>query len=48
MDALPELQDPATTTLHPSDVIACLQLALWDPARGRMVTLREAAPPQLG
>lgn len=39
MDEMPELQNPNTTTLHPSDVIACLKLKVWDPARGKLVGL---------
>lgn len=30
MAAIPELQSPKITTLHPRDVIACLRLKLWD------------------
>lgn len=41
MAALPELQNPVVTTLRPRDVLACLRLALWDPVRGRMISLRE-------
>jgi omega-6 fatty acid desaturase (delta-12 desaturase) len=42
MAALPELQNPRVTTLHPRDIVACLRQNLWDPARQRMVTYREA------
>jgi omega-6 fatty acid desaturase (delta-12 desaturase) len=50
MAALPELQDPGRTSWHPRDVMACLRLALWDTARGRMVSFAEAeaAPPMDG
>ncbi|MFZ5475216.1 MAG: fatty acid desaturase family protein [Myxococcota bacterium] len=50
MAAMPELQDPGRTTWHPRDVLACLRLKLWDPAKGRMVTFEEAdaAPPMDG
>jgi acyl-lipid omega-6 desaturase (Delta-12 desaturase) len=41
MAALPELQNPRTTTLHPRDVLACLRLDVWDGARGRMVRFRD-------
>lgn len=41
MKAIPELQNPATTSLHPRDIIACFRVALWDEARNRMITFRE-------
>ena len=37
MSAIPELQDPGTTSWLPRDVWGCLRLKLWDPERGRMV-----------
>ncbi|MEZ4408549.1 MAG: fatty acid desaturase [Polyangiales bacterium] len=37
MAAIPELQNPHTTSLAPRDVLACFELKLWDPAQGRMV-----------
>jgi acyl-lipid omega-6 desaturase (Delta-12 desaturase) len=37
MAALPELQAPIVTTLHPRDVMACLRVALWEPEVGCMV-----------
>ncbi|MSP25480.1 MAG: fatty acid desaturase [Myxococcales bacterium] len=37
MKAIPELQAPIVTTLKPRDVLACLRLALWDHAEGRLV-----------
>jgi omega-6 fatty acid desaturase (delta-12 desaturase) len=37
MAAIPELQQPHVTSLHPRDVRACLRQNLWDPALGRMV-----------
>ncbi len=37
MHGVPELQHPHSTSLHPRDIVACLRLALWDPAAGRMV-----------
>jgi omega-6 fatty acid desaturase (delta-12 desaturase) len=43
MAAVPELQQPVTTTLWPWDVIACLRLKLWDEQAGRMVGYGEAA-----
>jgi acyl-lipid omega-6 desaturase (Delta-12 desaturase) len=39
MKALPALQSPVVTTLRPRDVVACLRLALWDSARGRLVPI---------
>jgi omega-6 fatty acid desaturase (delta-12 desaturase) len=42
MAAIPELQTPVVTTLHPRDVIASLRLKLWDRAGERMVGYREA------
>jgi acyl-lipid omega-6 desaturase (Delta-12 desaturase) len=41
MAAIPELQDPGRTSWRPSDVAACLRLALWDPERGRMISFDE-------
>lgn len=37
MAAIPELQVPPATSLHPRDVLACLRLKLWDPTAQRMV-----------
>lgn len=45
--ALPELQRPGRTSWKPSDIRACLELAVWDSEQGRMITykeLRELAP----
>lgn len=42
MAAIPELQNPHTTTLKPKDVMACLRLALWDMREKRMVSYAEA------
>ena len=42
MAAIPELQDPGRTSWRPSDIAACLRLALWDPERDRMVSYAEA------
>jgi acyl-lipid omega-6 desaturase (Delta-12 desaturase) len=42
MEAIPELQDPAVTTLTPRDVIACFRASLWDEATGRMVRYKDA------
>ena len=43
MDAIPELQSPATTTLSLRDIRACFRCCLWDPELQRMVSYREAA-----
>ena len=43
MAAIPELQHPVATTLRPRDVLENFRLALWDPARNRMVKYRDAA-----
>jgi omega-6 fatty acid desaturase (delta-12 desaturase) len=37
MAAIPELQDPPTTTLSPRDVLACFRLKLWDPEQKKMI-----------
>jgi len=42
MAAIPELQNPATTTLHPLDVAKCFRMTLWDPDAERMVSYRQA------
>jgi omega-6 fatty acid desaturase (delta-12 desaturase) len=43
MAALPELQAPRTTSLHPREVLRCLRLKVWDTEAQRMVSLSEAA-----
>ncbi|MBK8218190.1 MAG: fatty acid desaturase [Myxococcales bacterium] len=42
MGSIPELQNPPTTTLRLSDVVACFKLKLWDPDSGKMVGYPEA------
>jgi acyl-lipid omega-6 desaturase (Delta-12 desaturase) len=42
MAGLQELQKPASTSLRPSDVWACLRSNLWDPEKERFVSFREA------
>jgi len=37
MAGVPELHDPPTTSLWPSDILACFRQKLWDPEKGRMV-----------
>jgi omega-6 fatty acid desaturase (delta-12 desaturase) len=39
MAALPELQQPRTTSLHPRDVRDCLRLKLWDVSAQAMIPL---------
>jgi acyl-lipid omega-6 desaturase (Delta-12 desaturase) len=41
MQNMPELQSVTKTSWHPVDVIRCLKLKLWDPEKGRMISLRE-------
>jgi len=41
MIEMPELQHVKTTTLWPTDMIACFRLKLWDGERGRMISLSE-------
>ena len=43
MGAIPELQHPTVTTLHPRDIRACLRANLWDEERSQMVSYGEAA-----
>jgi len=38
--AVPELQSPKTTSLHPAEIFRCLRLKLWDSESQRMVGLR--------
>ncbi len=37
MAAIPELQNPGTTSLHPREIARCFSLKLWDAGAGRMV-----------
>lgn len=39
MAAMPELQMPKTTSLHPLEIVRCLRLKVWDVAAQRMVGL---------
>lgn len=39
--AIPELQTPKTTSLHPREILRCVRLKLWDAEAQRMVGLRE-------
>jgi omega-6 fatty acid desaturase (delta-12 desaturase) len=38
--AMPELQSPKTTSLHPADIVRCLRLKVWCVETQRMVSLR--------
>jgi omega-6 fatty acid desaturase (delta-12 desaturase) len=38
--AIPELQKPRTTSLHPMEIIRCLRLKVWDVKAQRMVNTR--------
>jgi omega-6 fatty acid desaturase (delta-12 desaturase) len=40
MASIPELQKVKTTTLNPSDIIACFKLKVWDPEKNAMVGTR--------
>ncbi|MFU8847292.1 MAG: fatty acid desaturase family protein [Opitutales bacterium] len=40
--AMPELQAPKTTSLHPAEIFRCLRLKVWDVERQQMVPLSEA------
>lgn len=41
MEAMPELQNPGRTSWRWRDIRACLDLHLWDPRQGRMLTRAE-------
>ncbi len=43
MAAVPELQSPQVTSLHPRDILACLRLNLWDPQTKRLVGYHAAS-----
>ncbi len=43
--AIPELQTPKTTSLHPMEILRCLRLKVWDPEAKRMVSLSDMAKP---
>jgi omega-6 fatty acid desaturase (delta-12 desaturase) len=45
MAAIPELQSPRTTSLHPLEIIRCLRLKVWDVEAQRMVSLGELKSP---
>src|SRR5690606_21584567 len=41
MRNMPELQHVTTTSWNPIEVVRCLNLKLWDPDKGKMISLRE-------
>jgi len=41
MERIPDLQKAKKTSLRRKDVVACLRLKLWDPAKNRMIALSE-------
>jgi acyl-lipid omega-6 desaturase (Delta-12 desaturase) len=43
--AIPELQTPRTTSLHPLEILRCLRLKVWDAEAQRMVSLGNPRPP---
>jgi acyl-lipid omega-6 desaturase (Delta-12 desaturase) len=43
MAGLPELQNPAITTLRPRDILACFRANLWETSTQQMVSYRHAA-----
>ncbi|MES2690683.1 MAG: fatty acid desaturase, partial [Bacteroidota bacterium] len=42
MKMMPELQDVATTSWNPMEIIRCFSVKLWDVKRNKMVTMKEA------
>lgn len=42
LEAMPELQSPKTTSLHPAEIIRCLRLKVWDVDQQRMVGLNQS------
>ena len=41
MKSIEALSHPRTTSLHPLEIMKCLQLKLWDTSQGRMITMQE-------
>jgi omega-6 fatty acid desaturase (delta-12 desaturase) len=44
--AMPELQNPKETSLHPFDIVRCLRLKVWDVELQSMVPLSAARAPR--
>jgi omega-6 fatty acid desaturase (delta-12 desaturase) len=42
-EAMPELQQPRVTSLHPRDIFRCLRLKVWDSKLQRMISLGDVA-----
>ena len=45
--AMPELQKPKTTSLHPREILRCLRLKVWDSEAQQMVGVRNLPPASL-
>jgi omega-6 fatty acid desaturase (delta-12 desaturase) len=41
MAAIPELQEPKTTSLNPWDIAACFKLKVWDPENNKMIGVKK-------
>lgn len=41
MAAIPELQQPKTTSLNPADIIACFRLKVWDTESNKMIGVKK-------
>lgn len=39
MEAIPEMQNPITTSFSPKDILACLKLKVWDPQKQELTGL---------
>jgi omega-6 fatty acid desaturase (delta-12 desaturase) len=44
-DAIPELQNPKTTSLHPRQILGCLRLKVWDAEAQCMVGVSDIKTP---
>src|SRR5207244_10571025 len=42
LNAIPEVKNPRTTSLHPMEIIRCLRLKVWDVESQRMMSVRNA------
>ncbi len=41
LNAIPELKNPRTTSLHPMEILRCLRLKVWDVESQRMISVRQ-------
>ncbi len=41
MQSMPELNQVATTSWNPAEIVRCLRLKLWDPEKGKMISLSQ-------